>query len=63
MFSIDISGEIPEEVLIAFVIKGLPKKMADTIKLNTKDKLSWDNLYGICERLQVTRKTHGYREQ
>ncbi|KAF9763393.1 Retrovirus-related Pol polyprotein from transposon [Nosema granulosis] len=48
-------GGIPEDVLVAFAISGIPQHIADMTTLNAKEGLNWNELYSICERLQVSR--------
>lgn len=55
-------GGIPEDILLAFVIKGVPRQIADTIIINAKDGLSWKQLYAICERMQISRPQDELKE-
>ncbi|WUR02660.1 uncharacterized protein VNE69_02181 [Vairimorpha necatrix] len=41
-----------EDVLMAFVINGLPENIGSTIMLNFPVKLSWSYIYNICSGLQ-----------
>ncbi|WUR03319.1 reverse transcriptase domain-containing protein [Vairimorpha necatrix] len=45
-------ARIPEDVLVAFVINGLPENIGSTIMLNFPEKLSWSYIYNICSGLQ-----------
>lgn len=51
MLALARRGEIPKDVLLAFVIRGLPNRIADVISINCKDGLTWEEVNGICERL------------
>ncbi|KAF9762012.1 hypothetical protein NGRA_2277 [Nosema granulosis] len=56
-------SNIPEDILVAFTISGLPKHLADTIVLNSKNGLNWLELYSICERLEPSRGMNEYHEE
>ncbi|KAF9754354.1 hypothetical protein NGRA_3363, partial [Nosema granulosis] len=46
-------GGISEQVLVAFVLNGLPRNITNVLIMNNKESLSWKFLYMSCRDLHL----------
>ncbi|MGL5708218.1 MAG: reverse transcriptase domain-containing protein [Aeromonas sp.] len=44
---------VPDEVLVALVLNGLPESLANNLLLNSRVKLNWDFVYSSCEGVDI----------
>lgn len=44
---------LPDEVLVALVLNGLPETLANSLLLNSRGCLGWDFVYSSCEGVEI----------